>query len=234
MSTYLEDHIAALPENEFRTWSLNSLVLKMLEPTGNVLDYGCGSGQLLKRILKQDVKKAFGAEVSGSLIKVATQQCPNATIFNPLAKKIPKNLDVIYSLDVIEHIENDREVLNNFYKSLKPGGKVLIAVPAHQILFSDFDTELGHYRRYEQAELLLKLKDAGFEDIKLRWWNRLGLSVVKYQLAHSKERAKTLREQRSFSQILSNSLLLWWFRLVENPIAPGDGLTLIATACKPK
>ena len=50
--------------------------------------------------------------------------------------------------DVLEHLENDKEILDKLFKRLRLGGKVIIFVPACQFLFSDFDKKIGHFRRY--------------------------------------------------------------------------------------
>lgn len=234
--SYLEEHIAALPENEWRTWSLNSLVLQLLPPRGRVLDYGCGAGQLLKRLANynSDSLELNGFEISQPLIKHAQQNAPTARRITSETSLLRADyFDTIYSLDVIEHIEDDRAALAALYATLKPGGRLLIAVPAHQALFHDFDRELGHWRRYGWAELRDKIAAAGFKVERQRWWNRLGEAVVRFQVTYHRERPKTLRSNRTWTQAVINQILLGWFWLVENRFAPANGLTLIIVACKP-
>lgn len=60
----------------------------------------------------------------------------------------------ILYIDVIEHIENDREELILASNKLKPNGHLIILVPAHNYLFSPFDKAIGHYRRYNKKSLL--------------------------------------------------------------------------------
>jgi SAM-dependent methyltransferase len=62
--------------------------------------------------------------------------------------------DTIIYIDVLEHIEHDAEELKNAAAHLKPGGHVIVLSPAHQRLFSPFDTAIGHFRRYNKALLL--------------------------------------------------------------------------------
>lgn len=234
--SYLEEHIAALPENEWRTWSLNSLVLQLLPPRGRVLDYGCGAGQLLKRLARLDTTalELNGFEISQPLIKHARLNAPDTKVITDQPSLLTANFfDTIYSLDVIEHIEEDRAALANLYATLKPGGRILIAVPAHQSLFHDFDRELGHWRRYGWAELREKVAATGFTIEQQRWWNRLGEAVVRFQVTHHRERPKTVRSAQTWTQKLINQLLLGWFWLIENRFAPANGLTLIIVACKP-
>lgn len=72
-------------------------------------------------------------------------------------------LPAVSLLDVLEHIEDDRAFLEIIFRALKPGGHILITVPAHQKLWSDFDVKVGHYRRYKLNQLISILKTVGFE-----------------------------------------------------------------------
>jgi len=59
---------------------------------------------------------------------------------------------IIY-IDVLEHIENDREELNIAAAYLQPGGRIIVLAPAHQWLFNPFDAAIGHFRRYDRSML---------------------------------------------------------------------------------
>lgn len=61
--------------------------------------------------------------------------------------------DAILYIDVLEHIEHDREELETAAALLKPGGRVIVLSPAHQCLFTPFDAAIGHFRRYNRAML---------------------------------------------------------------------------------
>jgi SAM-dependent methyltransferase len=71
--------------------------------------------------------------------------------------------EVIGLFDVIEHLPNDRAVLDNLYNMLVPGGALLLTVPAFPALWSYFDEAAHHCRRYELAEMERKLSEAGYE-----------------------------------------------------------------------
>lgn len=64
--------------------------------------------------------------------------------------------------DVLEHIEDDAAALTNLHRVLKPGGKLYLAVPAHQLLWSDEDIFAGHFRRYSLPTLRRRVEKAGF------------------------------------------------------------------------
>ncbi|QQP92903.1 class I SAM-dependent methyltransferase (plasmid) [Skermanella sp. TT6] len=62
--------------------------------------------------------------------------------------------DTVLYIDVLEHIEDDRAELARAAARLEPGGHLIVLAPAHQFLFTAFDREIGHYRRYDRKSLL--------------------------------------------------------------------------------
>lgn len=220
---FVQSYTRALPATAFRVYSLNRLVGRLLSPRGRVLDYGCGGGYLLQHLSQLDPGIApEGLEVSKRLVELARANNPSAAIYNSDHHLANDYYDCAYTLDVIEHIADDEGALQTLYRSLKPGGRILVAVPAHQSLFTDFDTKMGHFRRYELNELHAKLNQAGFKEVKLRYWNWLGYVAVK---ASSALKKSTRADNK-------NTLLRWWFTGIENHLNPRRGLTLIATASK--
>lgn len=73
------------------------------------------------------------------------------------------NFDVIFLLDVLEHLDDDSESLRNIYRSLRKDGHLLLTVPAYQWMWSSHDERLHHKRRYQKRSLISRLNDAGFE-----------------------------------------------------------------------
>jgi SAM-dependent methyltransferase len=84
--------------------------------------------------------------------------------------KLPANsIPSIGVFDVLEHIENPVPMLGEFARVLKKDGLLLITVPAHQFLFSEYDSSIGHFRRYSVSELRSSLAAAGFELVSSRF-----------------------------------------------------------------
>jgi hypothetical protein len=81
---------------------------------------------------------------------------------------------LIFSSNVLEHIEKDVEVLSDLRQLLRPSGKLMNYIPAFPILFSDLDVSVGHFRRYTKRELKLKLKEAGYKVDKIHYVDSLG------------------------------------------------------------
>jgi SAM-dependent methyltransferase len=84
--------------------------------------------------------------------------------------KLPDNcIPAIGVFDVLEHIEDPVPMLNEFSRVLDKNGLLLITVPAHQFLFSEYDSYIGHFRRYSVSELRSQLRAAGFELVSSRF-----------------------------------------------------------------
>ena len=81
---------------------------------------------------------------------------------------LPDNcLEAVGIFDVLEHLPNPETVLNEIYRILKPGGVLLTSVPAYQWLFSDFDVQIGHFRRYSRKSLFELLDGSNFKQIEI-------------------------------------------------------------------
>ncbi len=76
-----------------------------------------------------------------------------------------EQLDTVLCINVLEHVENDAEVLRQFHELLVPGGRCIMIVPAGKSLYCRLDRELGHYRRYNAEELRERMQRAGFDII---------------------------------------------------------------------
>lgn len=105
-------------------------------PDDTVLDFGCGTGTITLRIA-QNAKKVYGVDVSGGMLKRALQNLKNQNIDNAAFIKITTLeemfqddfFQVITIFNVLQYIENRKELLKQFYKLLKPQGVLIVAVP---------------------------------------------------------------------------------------------------------
>ena len=77
-------------------------------------------------------------------------------------------------INVLEHIPDDDGALSDLAATLKPGGRLILWVPAFQLLYSDFDRKIGHHRRYRKGELRAQLTRAGYEVAEIRYVNSVG------------------------------------------------------------
>lgn len=125
-----------------------------------VLEFGAGIGTLA--LLWQAVTrvKPECLEIDDELAATLKQR---ALVCHRDIDTLDKRFDLIYSSNVLEHIEDDVAMLRKIHARLKPGGAFAIFVPAFMRIYSDLDAAVGHYRRYEKNELLDKLRQAGFD-----------------------------------------------------------------------
>jgi SAM-dependent methyltransferase len=77
------------------------------------------------------------------------------------------SIGAIGAFDVIEHLENPNELMDEVYRILKAGGMFICSVPAYQWLFSDFDKSIGHYRRYSRKSLRELVESTGLEVVSV-------------------------------------------------------------------
>lgn len=84
------------------------------------------------------------------------------------------SIDYVFSLNVLEHIEDDAAAMNELYRVIKPGGRLLIYVPAFMALYTSMDSHVGHHRRYRLSGLKKLVSKAGFEIEKSAYFDALG------------------------------------------------------------
>jgi SAM-dependent methyltransferase len=85
------------------------------------------------------------------------------------------NYSAVVSLNVLEHIEDDVAALRDFARLVRPGGRIVLVVPAFEQAMSNFDREIGHFRRYRVRSMEATLRAAGLRPIKVSYLNSLGL-----------------------------------------------------------
>ena len=96
------------------------------------------------------------------------------TDFDP-APLAARRLDTVVCLNVLEHVEDDREALRRLHASLAPGGRLLLLVPAHQRLYGAIDRAIHHYRRYERPGLAASSRRPASTSSTCSFFNRLGV-----------------------------------------------------------
>lgn len=147
---------------------------------GRVLEVGTGIGNFTKIIKANEV---YGIDQNRKYIKDLKKKFKGKVKVGygdiEKGKYFFKNkmFDLVICLNVLEHIKDDRKALRNMNKLLKKGGSLVLLVPAHKLLMSNADKNLGHFRRYQKAGIKNKLKEAGFRKIDtkyLNWWGAIG------------------------------------------------------------
>ena len=143
---------------------VNFFIDNVDKKTKSVLDFGAGIGTLAEIFYKKTSIKPECFEICKESQKILLQK--GFKLQNEFLNE--EKYDLIYSSNVLEHIERDYETVADIKKMLKKDGHLIIFVPAFNFLFSEFDFKVGHFRRYN-VEMLKKIcnqNDLEIEDIK--------------------------------------------------------------------
>jgi len=143
---------------------------------GHVAEVGPGNGENLQ-IYKDNVEILELYEPSRVLFENLISKFGSDKKFiikNEVFSLKENTYDSILYLDVLEHIENDHQEIIKAFKSLKDGGKLIINVPAFQHLYSNFDKDVKHFRRYSKKTLLNLIKNLNFLSYELKYYDSLG------------------------------------------------------------
>jgi SAM-dependent methyltransferase len=200
-----------------------------------VLEAGCGIGNLTE--LLTEAERLVGVDMDASYVgrlrrryavkeHIDFHQADLHELLN-LPQLTEEVFDTVLCVNVLEHVRDDRLVLNNFAQLLQPGGRVVLQVPAHPWLYSEVDRTLGHFRRYTKQELKYKFEESGLVVERLYGFNRLG--AFGWLVSGKALRARTLStwQMQTYERIVSLA------KLIER-IAPLPALSLVAIGRTPR
>ncbi len=142
-----------------------------LKRGSTVVDVGCGTGGFLSELAQEYT--AIGTDTSPIAIEYCKKRGLEHLHLGTL-DDFPKSkwtVDAVTMLDVIEHIEDDKAVVKQVHDLLRPGGYFIASVPANMWMWSAHDVIHMHYRRYNRDNFRQLLENAGFELIKLSYFN---------------------------------------------------------------
>ena len=193
--------------------------IKIENPT--ILEVGCSSGYMLKDLREQfPSAKLIGVDYLYKALERLSASLKGIPLVqgDVTQDTIPeKSVDAIVFLNVLEHVKDDALALEKLYKTLRPGGILIIEVPAMSHLYDAFDEYLQHFRRYDMKPLLDLVQKASFEVTRK---NHLGfIPYVPFYLGKRKNQkllGASKEEQKQAMQLVmrsgaSSSLLDWAF-----------------------
>jgi glycosyltransferase involved in cell wall biosynthesis len=158
----------------------NRWVYQMVQPWigRDILEIGSGLGSMTRHILGHgrvtasdissfclsELRRTFGENenVEVRYLDITRNSAPETGLY-----------DTIVCLNVLEHLGDDREALQHMHRLLRPGGRLILYVPANPRLYCGIDRTVGHHRRYEMGDLLGKMRETGFQVTHQRHHNTL-------------------------------------------------------------
>lgn len=163
----------------FRNYQLD-LVKRFIK--GVVAEVGPGNGINLSYYIKYPKKIDLYEPTKKLFLSLNKNFKKNKKIFiyNKKFFTQKNKYNTILYLDVLEHINEDKKEILKAFQSIKKNGHLIINVPAYSHLFSQFDRDVGHYRRYDKKYIKKIIKDLKFNKIYLKYYDSIGyfLSLI--------------------------------------------------------
>ena len=157
---------------------------KQIRPhlTGDVLEVGAGLGANTRFLKSRGVSSWTCIEPDASMVEEMRAGFAKDGLLSDCVLEArttesmgnDRRFDAILYLDVLEHIEDDRAELDRAARLLRPGGKIIVLAPAHQWLFTAFDSSIGHYRRYDRRSIRAIAPD-GCRLVSLSYLDSVGM-----------------------------------------------------------
>ncbi|RZS90184.1 methyltransferase family protein [Motilibacter rhizosphaerae] len=240
---------APLPPLTANAWLRWDVVSRLLpDPPLDVLEVGCGQGAAGARLA--GLGRYVGLEPDAASYAVAVERVGAAggEVRHGSVEQLREGeeFDLVCAFEVLEHIEDDAVALASWVERIRPGGSLLLSVPAHAARFAAADQLVGHFRRYDPPALRLLLRRAGLDEVDLRLYGapvgyaleaaRNAISARKLASAGSMEErsghsGRYLQPQEDW-QSTAIRLGTVPFRLLQRAF-PGTGPGIVVRARKP-
>lgn len=151
--------------NKLLQWTLR----RYFPSAQTFLEVGCGTGFVLAGIRRRCPElHLVGTDIFTEGLRIAQSRVAETELLQMDARHMPfdAEFDVIGAFDALEHIEEDEQVLAEFFRSCRPGGGIILTVPQHRFLWSAADEHAYHKRRYVRRDLIAKIQAAGFKMVR--------------------------------------------------------------------
>lgn len=206
-----------------------------LVPGARILEIGCGTGHNLAML--SGFGHVDGLELDDEAAALSEKRLGRKVMRSPLPElgEVPDaSYDLVGAFDVIEHIDDDAAALASIAGKLKPGGKFVMTVPAHQWMWSAHDTVNHHKRRYSKASLKRLVDGSPLQLDKLGYFNSLLFPLAVAERLSSKLRGKDSADLKLPAAPL-NAMLERVFAAEAHlvgrlPLPPGLSLFAVASA----
>ena len=150
------------------------LFFSNIDKTENILDFGAGYGLITEKFKKKGYKIS-AVEINKTALEKLNDK--NIDSYN-LIEKVPKSINCIISLNVLEHIEDDDKYIKKFYNHLPQNGKLILYLPSSNLIWTELDDMVNHKRRYSKSGIVELLNSNSFEIEKIFFVDFIGWIVL--------------------------------------------------------
>lgn len=209
-------------------------ILKEFSPylKGDIIEVGSGIGQFTQMLKTlPQIKRILAIEPLAYYAERFKKCLPDVEIIQGTIRAVNQNSqwNGIVSVNVLEHIEKDEDELVYYHSLLKSRrGNLCLFVPARKELYSLLDKDFGHYRRYTRKELIQKLNSAGFDILKIHYFNFIGYFAWLLIYRICKRRQFNPAFVRTFDRLILPVAHFAEYRLIRPPL--GQSLIVISRA----
>lgn len=175
---------------------------RVMKPGQVLMDFGAGTGTIsgLVRDLAKP-QKLICLEIDAGNAAALRQK--GFEVIGDIAACPDESVDVVFSSNVLEHIEDDVAALKGIYRKLKPGGYASFWVPAWKVLWTKMDDRVGHYRRYRRRLMIETFEKAGFTAERCYYQDCLGFPVtVLFKLIGDRDAKVTEGNLRLYDNVI--------------------------------
>ena len=231
-------------------------VLRRVQPGESFLEIGAADLTLTRELLTR-FRRGLALDFTDDLpesyagLPPAEKNRLDISNVNVMTDTVPGDFDCVVACEVMEHIEDDAGFAGRLFESLKPGGQVIISVPAKAKYWTIHDELVGHLRRYEAAGLVALFDAAGFTETRvtaygfpwINWLSHLRVWLARRNMTDradwNQEKQTSMSNHRqipewlsgSLAPLLVNRLTVWPFAIVSrlfNRLDLSDGYILTA------
>jgi SAM-dependent methyltransferase len=148
-------------------------LMRKIDKKANILEVGCSGGCLIKDMKDYGFERVSGVDISKAAIEVCEEKGIKSVYLRDGIKTgfNDSQFDVVISSDVLEHIQDEVSALREWNRILKPGGILILFVPAFSFLWGEHDDANNHYRRYAKQGLIFNTERAYFKIERASYWN---------------------------------------------------------------
>ena len=194
------DNLEAMAEANHYNRFLVERILAHAPERGELLDFGAGIGTFARQVSARGHRVAC---LEPDLALASRLRAAGLQTFVSLDEVADESLDYVFTLDVLEHIEDDAGALRGIARKMKANGRLLVYVPAFPILYSSMDRKVGHFRRYRRGQLAQRVADAGFTGVHARYVDSIGFfASLAYRLSDNGSGDINLRMLKLYDRLL--------------------------------